>query len=1422
MPPKSALKSIKAHIDKSEFAQAVQEAKDLVKEDPQNHTAFLFLGFAYEKQNDLNAAESALEAAASLRPQDVQAYKGLVTLYEKQDHAKLDKYHHVTLVLAQIYADQDDREQCQNVVDKYETFAKRHGSPPQYRHALELILPSSPLYPTLEGRVLKPSLAYQRTLESAEAEEEGWIKSQVSERRTRIGARVDQVTLEVKREAIPKFLIEDKLTALIDWTQDDDRRHELEQKRFQRMYDNLLALPAQEKPTQRDKVVQAANGIVIIKQQYCPGWKVALEWVDAEDLFDWDPSLFHEYIGYFPDDGLSKVLNGFLASDASPFPQPEPEKDSEAAPTVKLSEAEQVIMMNEGLIDCSDSAFAHRIVAHTYLHLGEWQDAVTLAEKSQQLYLDAQNKYALDMQNSLDGVRLTLANALIHYQSPRHHQKSMAVFKEILLRKPKLTAALLGVGLIYEEDEQYAEATSFLEPALERDPQNLRIQSELAWCKAKTGKYSDSLSMLQDVLTAAQNDAPDDKKMLAELHYRIGVCKWHIDSSNAARKDRDGPYSDFVAAIQANNSYAPAWTHLGVYFQDYTKKTSKNKENAEHALRMAFELSASELTAAERLASQYANTSQWDLVELVASRVIASDSAKVWPGSKKKAPSWPHAALGIANINKQQYSQSIISFQAALRINPSDYHSWVGLGESYLHSGRYVSAARAFSKAESIDHGLPPDQTWFAKYMLANVQKEVGDFDAAILSYEGVLETKVDELGMLLALLQSFADNAWAKISQGLYEQGRDLALRAIDVGMNISDQKTGIFNLWKSVADACSALAHVHAFVYAEKVMDKLESLLQCKTSNGELELFDEHDGLSIDFVESRASTARGVVSDQLLVAAILAHKRGIHVASHDVHAQAVSWYNLGWAEYRAASCAGPLLQTKGQKPKRLLRASMRCFKHAIELEASNPDFWNALGVVTMTLSPKVSQHSLVRSLNLNDNSPRSWTNLGVLYLLNNDTELANQAFTRAQSADPEYAEAWLGQGLIAVLTGHSHDARNLFTHAFEISDGSLHASRGLYSTSIFDFISTHASKASDLVGLLQPLLAVRQLHNLDPINITVTHLMALYAERVGDFSSAESALREVCDVMEAAYEESESDEHLSRFVQAKADLARVQLGTQQFESAIENASVVLDLTEEADDPSGHAAEARDRARLSAHVTTGLAQSHSGVVDASIASLQAALQVCPDNPDIICMLAQVLWAKGAGSAAEKEAARTQLLNAVSAHPGHVQSVCLLAVAGLTENDTELLAAVVDDLDALQKDNAVSDADQARVSELLAAIQLQNIESTTAYDATRKQLMTAQATADIMLAPWKPAGWLELYRATATNDEDDESRSFAGEMAVGNALRGMPPGGDMRAEDIGPVGPVGNASAIRDPLYTSRQIDAILRTIRGIADLQGW
>lgn len=74
---------------------------------------------------------------------------------------------------------------------------------------------------------------------------------------------------------------------------------------------------------------------------------------------------------------------------------------------------------------------------------------------------------------------------------------------------------------------------------------------------------------------------------------------------------------------------------------------------------------------------------------------------------------------------------------------------------------------------------------------------------------------------------------------------------------------------------------------------------------------------------------------------------------------------------------------------------------------------------------------------------NPVVWSNLGFLYLKNDDSELAGEAFLKSQTLDPDCALAWLGQGLLASRRGANADARLLFEHAVSLSNDSLVRSR-------------------------------------------------------------------------------------------------------------------------------------------------------------------------------------------------------------------------------------------------------------------------------------------------------------------------------------------------------------------------------------------
>ena len=1249
---------------------------------------------------------------------------------------------------------------------KYTGDAKKYGSRAQYKRSLEVLLPSSTLYNYLEGRIPQPAFTYSKIADIAEAEEKEKINTEIGQRRTRLGARIDQVTSEVKRQVLENSPLECLYENIINWTYDDEVRRQYEEKLLQHAYDTLVVLPTPKKAAKRKQVLEMARGLVILKHPFLLAWTIDLEWKDVADIEEMDVGLLREFIALFPDGGVSKLLRGFLDSDISPFAKlavsvQEQNKGNEDGST--LSGEDRLTLMTEGMEESSSSILACRVMGLMYLHLEEYESAAATARQGLQHVSNTSSMSGLTLGNLFDAMRIMLAAALVQFQAPRHHPEAMELLEVVLRRKPTESSALIGIGLILEEQEEYVKAIDFFDRALKQtaDP---KVKAEAAWCKALNGDSETSLHELEACLPEMEGSDKRARLLRSQTLYRVGMCIWNQQTSSKARRNREGAYSWFLASLQADLNYAPAYTILGIYYADY----GRDKKRARKCFQKAFELSSSEVVAAERLAQSFAKSGEWDLVEIVAQRVVESGKIRAAPGSKKRGASWPFAALGVVQLNNQDYPKSIVSFQSALRSSPENYHCWVGLGESYHNSGRYIAATKAFEHTQELEEtskdGSLKD-SWFLKYMLANVKRELGQYDDAIAGYQEVLNLVPAEFGVSIALLQSLVEGAWHNVELGFFGLAADAASEAINVAESIAKEHHKAFNLWKAVGDACSIFTYVSA--YASRLPTQaLLSLLKADVDLQVYKVLAEIDGISNETLLTLNQPDQQTPSplQSSISAAILAQKRAIHVCANDIHARAVAWYNLGWTEHRAHVCSQDVPRTNSKKklPKHL-KASVQAFKRAIELEAGNAEFWSSLGIVTTELNPKVSQHSFVRSLYLNDKNARVWTNLGTLYLIQNDVQLANDAYTRAQSSDPDYAQAWLGQGLLAMQMGEVKEARKLFTHAFEIADSSSPMIKRQFAMSTFDHLLS--SSFSSTTSAVQPLFALRQLRSQVSADLAFQHLSSLFAERVGDFCDAAATLDLVASKLEAEYEMSESPVLLMRFALAKADLSRAQLADREFEAAAENAETALSLSEEEDMEN----EARKKVRVSAHMTAGLAYYYQGTMDQSINMFRNALGETQGDPDIVCLLAQVLWAKGGDK--ERSVAREQLFDCVENHPGHSGAIILLGAIAVLDDDGDTIEAVIADLEGLRIRDSLTVQEQSKVAELLAIISalFPNEEGQDASESS-------QATAATMLAPSQPHGWSQLAELSG--------ESHPAEMAVLTANKACPPGGNLDANDL--------------------------------------
>lgn len=80
------------------------------------------------------------------------------------------------------------------------------------------------------------------------------------------------------------------------------------------------------------------------------------------------------------------------------------------------------------------------------------------------------------------------------------------------------------------------------------------------------------------------------------------------------------------------------------------------------------------------------------------------------------------------------------------------------------------------------------------------------------------------------------------------------------------------------------------------------------------------------------------------------------------------------------------------------------------------------------------LAQHCFIKALEIDRKLAVAWTNLGILYLSQGQTKMANVAFKQAQQSEPTFANAWTGQAQVAEILA-SNETIDLLRHSITLS---------------------------------------------------------------------------------------------------------------------------------------------------------------------------------------------------------------------------------------------------------------------------------------------------------------------------------------------------------------------------------------------------
>ena len=304
------------------------------------------------------------------------------------------------------------------------------------------------------------------------------------------------------------------------------------------------------------------------------------------------------------------------------------------------------------------------------------------------------------------------------------------------------------------------------------------------------------------------------------------------------------------------------------------------------------------------------------------------------------------------------------------------------LAEKYLSLGKYRSAYKSYSKAAELE------PTSYRQYSLAAILLQLGRPNEALVVFQEVLESNRSYGPALLGCVKSVYQLAVnCVLHSARHAHAVFLANQCVQYLDQVLHFEPRWSVTWKYLGDVCLLLVQLRDSTLS--VTNNIQTALDVE----ELEISDKG----------------------LVTLAVKSYNKGLELEP-------------GCSEYLLDLTRSYLELARYQEE--YLFHALTLAKRAVRLRPRDHLAWNMLGAVCIKRKVyNLAQHAHIKSLMLNkDDNPAAWTNLGLLYMLNNEFQLANQCYSEAQSNDPKYAQCWVAMAYLARQMGYEDEAGRIF----------------------------------------------------------------------------------------------------------------------------------------------------------------------------------------------------------------------------------------------------------------------------------------------------------------------------------------------------------------------------------------------------------
>lgn len=1363
------LKAAKTALHNEEYDDCIPTAKSALKLDKNNFYAFLFLGKSLQAKQRNDEALKAYIKATESNTEHEYGWKGQLSL--RLESPEFIPFFETALGFAKLLGAK--KEQFTEVIEYIKSYVVKHDiqTTEFKQYYLKQIIPGlSELGDIIGYQMNDPSTSLKQLIKIIEDDESKKLKR--ADEKTKMTltvnmterAKLDKLN-EQRWKIISLSEIPQLYEILIDLENNDESRYKAQDVYLKYKYNMLIIAPSQLKDSLRDDVKDIVDGMILIR---CPSklaWNIHFEWSDPHMFSDLHLEDICQYIKLFgKNNDYGMVLYNFLISEICPFEQSKvveyltskkkrntPNKIN--ADTGRIGK-EEVISVNEdahenekneqvddqfeifniepqqvltnlikGADSTKNSVLCYRLVLDYSVHMKDFILGLEISAKLSKAVFGLRANIGLNLPHTKVAHTLNLATIYTYYEAPKNFFKALELYQSIENKEPDNTRIKIGQALILVETKRFSEASAIIETLLTRNNNDISALQEYGWCQIQLGNFDKGREYLEKAVALLQDESNNIIKgahlveMLSTVTYRQALSYYieielNEESMNQTTlKSYVNKCSSFILnCLKLSPNYAPAFTTLGLLYYNYLG----NKDRAIQIFNKAFQLDPAEIEASYKLAEHFTSINDWEMAELICTGVIENDRARRQLTStfnKIQDNSWPYRIMGCAAMELKNDVKAIEFFQTSLRLNPTEVTSWIGLGEAYMSRGRIEASIKVFSHVIRLQAGIKDMNAeittemedkagWHAVYLLATSLTNMMEFNKSIKILTNLLSTKEDarkNLCVSLILIETMILRCKAEIRKGAILRASDTLKQIFECLFSAFELESHSFKLWKLFSDTLSISLKIQSSLPdlpVQKMLSLTHKLISAKN-----DLWEE-----IDFSEFSVSRLQkeerfATIGHLFLVLSCI----GGFFCSKPSDIKAVRssvTYNIAISF---------LLWFKQSNDERFRDLSIKILNKTIALEPENSDYWNCLGIISMSKNSKIAQHCFIRALSIESKSSSSWFNLGMLYIKHKDFELANECFTRTQSLSPSSPIPWTGLAVLNSETGKIQEAKNLFTHSYVLSKGAIPENTLLYAVSVLDTVILDGSEERDLIAVQQLSTVSHGMINYMKIyshDFYALELTINIIERLHSFDKGIEYSEKLCSLLEAKYEEDEAEGTLISYCKAKSQLSRFLLANKKFDQARELCEEVGNLLESVESLTIIV----QKCLLSCFTVQGLSLYFQGKFDESLGEFKKLLDAFPENQRIVILISQVLHASGDAEA--KQAAMDELLGITESQGTSLLISMTIAAIALVEDWEDYIIAVKEVLDQLDLNMLINDT-YREIPSLLSMIsaKIKNISS---------------------------------------------------------------------------------------------------------------